>query len=174
MSDGAERRSLWAPWRIEYIRRAKDGADAGCFLCRAGATKGSSDENHRVVARGRFACALMNRYPYSPGHLLIAPYRHVGDLGALTVDERHEMLDLVVRSQAALRGAMAPHGFNFGCNLGRVAGAAIEDHVHFHVVPRWLGDTNFMPVLANTDCIPQALDETAKLLRQHWPKEAAT
>ncbi len=168
MDDPNESRPLWAPWRIEYIRRMKVGDETGCFMCRDGESPDEDTANY-VIARGRTCFVLLNRYPYNPGHLLVTPYRHVGDLDALTPAERTEMFELLIQGQTALKGAMQPHGFNMGCNLGQVAGAAVADHVHFHLVPRWAGDTNFMPILGKIDCIPQALAEAATALRQHWP-----
>jgi len=162
------KRPLWAPWRIEYLRRLQDGEDDECFLCRNASAK-TGDDQHFVIARGRWCYALLNRYPYNSGHLLIAPYRHLGDLPALRPSERHELFDFVTSAEIALRSALDPQGFNLGCNIGGVAGAALEGHVHFHLVPRWSGDTNFMPVVADVGCVPQALAETAALLRRHWP-----
>lgn len=113
---------------------------------------------------------MLNRYPYNTGHLLAAPYRHVGDLALLTREERTELLDLCATAEEALRRAMAPEAFNIGCNIGKAAGAGVADHLHMHIVPRWNGDNNFMPVLADIRCVPEALEATAELLKQHWPE----
>ena len=156
---------LWAPWRLEYVQ---GGADVdGCIFCAAAA-----DEGHDlVVRRGGHAYAIMNLYPYSNGHLMVAPYRHVAAPGHLDEAERAEMWALLDRSLGALTEVMAPHGFNAGINIGRVAGAGVEDHVHLHVVPRWNGDTNFMPVLADVRVMPQHLDATWQALRAAWPTD---
>ena len=113
---------------------------------------------------------MLNRYPYNTGHLLAAPYRHVADLAQLTREERLELLDLCAAAEETLRRAMAPEAFNIGCNIGKAAGAGVADHLHMHIVPRWNGDNNFMPVLADIRCVPEALEVTAELLRHHWPE----
>lgn len=158
-------RPLWAPWRMSFIAGPK--AD-GCFLCEKGTEAAAANLENLVVARGRTAYVLLNAFPYNSGHLLVAPYRHVPGLEDLTPEERAELMDLAVRAQEAMRRAMRPDGFNFGFNLGAAAGAGIPGHIHGHLVPRWIGDTNFMPVLGNTRVVPQALEETAELLRRHW------
>jgi ATP adenylyltransferase len=135
-------------------------------FCRA---PGLADEEGLVVHRGERAFVLLNRYPYASGHLMVAPYRHVGDFGALEDEEALEIQRLAATALAALGEAMAPHGFNLGWNLGRVAGAGIVDHVHQHVVPRWAGDTNFMPVLADLKVMPEALEATRRKLAEAWP-----
>ena len=150
---------LWAPWRMEYV---KNPNAAGCFLCAiAGEDR---DRDNLLLRRGRTCAVVLNRYPYSNGHLLVWPYRHVADLVQLTRDERLECMDLAAECVEALRKACRPHAFNVGLNLGRPAGAGLEDHLHLHVVPRWEGDTNFMPVLADTRVIPQSLTATWDLL----------
>lgn len=154
--------TLWAPWRMDYIRAP--GERDGCFLCRALA-EGADDREHHVVLRGPRCGALLNRYPYNNGHLLIAPNRHVAEPCDLDAAERLELMDLLDRAIALLRRAMRPDGFNAGLNLGRVAGAGLESHLHLHLVPRWNGDTNFMPVTAATKVIPQALDDLWAELR---------
>jgi ATP adenylyltransferase len=155
---------LWAPWRLEYVQ---GGADAGgCVFCDA-ADGGEREE--LVVHRGERAFVVMNLYPYSNGHLMAAPYRHVASPGDLDDGERAELWALLDRSVRALTAAMAPHGFNAGLNLGRVAGAGVEDHLHLHVVPRWNGDTNFMPVLADVKVMPEHITRTAEKLRAAWP-----
>jgi ATP adenylyltransferase len=159
--DGAGMNALWAPWRMEYILGPKDGE---CFLCAA--ASGGDDRAHRVVRRGAACFGLLNRYPYNNGHLLIAPYRHVRGLDELNDVERLELMNLADELVRALREAVRPDGFNLGLNLGKVAGAGLETHLHLHVVPRWNGDTNFMPIVAGTKVIPQALDELWERLRR--------
>ncbi len=150
---------LWAPWRIEYIRSDKKGR---CFICEA--AKGG-DEEHLVLARGERALVIMNRFPYNSGHVLVCPARHEADVCALGPEESEELWGLVQESVRALREKLAPDAFNIGLNLGKASGAGIEDHLHVHVVPRWEGDTNFMPVLDSTRVVPEALGETYALLR---------
>ncbi len=147
---------------MDYIRAPGDRD--GCFLCRALAS-GADDRTHHVVLRGKRCGALLNRYPYNNGHLLIAPVRHIAELRDLDAAERLELMDLLDRAIELLRCAMRPDGFNAGLNLGRVAGAGLESHLHLHLVPRWNGDTNFMPVTAATKVIPQALDDLWAELR---------
>ncbi|HKE98269.1 MAG TPA: HIT domain-containing protein [Actinomycetes bacterium] len=150
---------------MAYIRSAGGGADQGCIFCELPAA--GDDEGNLVLGRGRLTFALLNRYPYNPGHLMIAPFRHVGDLGELRADELAEAMAFAQAALAALRAASAPHGFNLGINLGEVAGAGIADHVHLHVVPRWGGDTNFMPIVGQTKVLPELLAETWASLRPH-------
>lgn len=158
-------RALWAPWRLEYVEQADELP--GCFICEAAA--GGDDERHLVVHRTERAVVLLNRYPYASGHLLVAPLRHVGELAGLGDDEALEVHRLAVAGLAALAAVFAPHGFNLGWNLGRVAGAGLVDHVHEHVVPRWAGDTSFMPVLADVKVLPEHLAETRRKLAAAWP-----
>jgi ATP adenylyltransferase len=155
---------LWAPWRGEYVESA--GRQDGCVLCRALA---AAEEESLVVRRGELAFAVLNRFPYSSGHLMLAPVRHVGALAELSADEAAALHALAVASIEALARVYAPGGFNIGWNLGRVAGAGIVDHVHEHVVPRWSGDTNFMPVLADVKVLPEHLVRTRRRLLAAWP-----
>ena len=111
---------------------------------------------------------ILNRYPYNSGHLMVVPYRHIGDIAELTAEERIELMDLTIKAKEVLKKVMNPEGFNIGFNLGLPAGAGVADHIHQHIVPRWNGDTNFMPVLGNTRVVPEALDATAELLRNAW------
>jgi len=153
---------LWAPWRLEYIVNERE---EGCIFCRF--PQENEDEKRLILCRGKHAYVIMNAFPYSNGHLLIPPYRHVADLGELSDEESLEMMQLSQKSCAALREVCRPDGFNLGINLGTAAGAGIADHLHIHIVPRWNGDTNFMPVLADVKVIPEALQETyAKLKTQ--------
>ena len=148
---------LWAPWRLEYVEHA-DELDR-CIFC--------EPEEELLVHRGEHSLVIMNKFPYSSGHLLVAPHRHLGDYGALTADEAAEVHALAARGIEALRAEYAPHGFNLGWNIGRVAGAGIEAHVHEHVVPRWNGDTSFMPVLGDVKVLPEHLLRTVERLRPH-------
>jgi ATP adenylyltransferase len=156
---------LWAPWRLEYIAQADE--QEGCVFCIEAAGALSQDESLRVH-EGDAAIALLNKFPYSSGHLMIAPRRHLGALGDLTDDEAVEIHRLAASAVDVLTRSYGPGGFNLGWNLGRVAGAGIADHVHLHVVPRWAGDTNFMPVLADVKVIPEHLLETRDRLREAW------
>ena len=157
-------RQLWAPWRLEYIQSADE--QQGCVFCRA-ASEG--DEDGLVVKRGELAFVLLNRFPYASGHVMIAPYRHVGAFGEVTDEEALEVHRLAAAALAALKEGMSPDGFNLGWNLGRVAGAGVVDHVHLHAVPRWSGDTNFMPVLADVKVLPEALAGARAKLAAAWP-----
>jgi len=152
-------RPLWAPWRIEYILSDKD---AECIFCAA--ARGEERHARWIVDRGERCFTILNTFPYAPGHLMVAPVRHVGELEELDDEEAAEILALTRRAVGALQTAMSPHGFNVGLNLGEVAGAGIADHLHLHVVPRWQGDNNFMPVLADTRVMPQALQATKSAL----------
>jgi ATP adenylyltransferase len=154
---------LHAPWRIEYILSPKTPpGDVSVFRQIADS---SDDEANLVITRARTCYALLNKHPYNGGHLMVVPYRQVPGLEELTDEEMLEMMQVARRCMGALRRTMKPDGFNLGLNLGRVAGAGIVEHVHLHVVPRWSGDTNFMPVIANTTVVPQALLEVAANLR---------
>jgi ATP adenylyltransferase len=150
---------------MEYIKQADE--DDGCVFCRA---VEASDEDGLVVHRGVRAFVLLNKFPYSSGHLMAASYRHVGDIADLDDDEVLELHRLAEGGMAALAEVYAPQGYNLGWNLGRIAGAGILDHVHLHVVPRWAGDTNFMPVLADVKVIPEHLVETRRRLADAWPR----
>jgi ATP adenylyltransferase len=146
---------LWAPWRLEYVQQAEELER--CIFC--------NPEPDLLVRDGDVALVVMNKYPYASGHLLVAPKRHTGDFGSLTPAEAVEVHRLASHGIDALLNEYHPHGFNLGWNLGRVAGAGIEDHVHLHVVPRWNGDTSFMPVLGDVKVLPEHLLETARRLR---------
>ncbi len=152
---------LFAPWRIRYILAPKY---EGCIFCSY--PKQNRDKENLLLYRGNKAFIIMNRYPYNPGHTLICPYRHVAELGELAVDEKVELIELIDLIIAAIRKEMNPHGFNVGLNIGSVAGAGMEEHLHFHVVPRWNGDTSFMPVLADVQVVPEALEETYDKLKK--------
>jgi ATP adenylyltransferase len=149
---------LWAPWRMSYIRGEDPGTQRACIFCLRDC--GAEDCQRLVLCRGEHACILMNRYPYSNGHLLVAPFRHTADLADLNDQEALEMHRLLVLAKEVLKECVAPQGFNVGMNLGQVAGAGVADHLHMHIVPRWQGDTNFMPVFADVRIIPEHLEET--------------
>jgi ATP adenylyltransferase len=159
--------TLHAPWRIEYILSPKPKLKEGLFTRIA---QSSDDIENLVVVRDRTCFALLNKYPYNGGHLMVVPYKEVPDLNGLTDEESADLWKLVRRCANALTAVMKPDGFNIGINLGKVAGAGIAEHLHIHVVPRWNGDTNFMPVIANTGVVPQALIEVAAKLRAELVK----
>jgi ATP adenylyltransferase len=153
--------NLWAPWRAEYILNTKKG---GCFLCQK--PKEDRDEENFILYRGKTNFIILNSYPYNPGHLLIAPYRHVDNLQKLTDEESKEHFALLKLSIKLLTKVTRPQGFNIGMNLGKVSGAGLDDHLHTHVVPRWLGDTNFMTVTSNTKVVSQGLADTYRNLKK--------
>jgi ATP adenylyltransferase len=170
---------LWAPWRLDYVTGQeaatappaaldwKNGADRDCFLCRAAATydvSAGADRLLLVAARNQQTIVVLNRYPYNNGHVLVAPQRHVSELGELNRDEHAECMEQLARLTRVYRERMNAEGFNIGLNLGRVAGAGLPGHLHWHLVPRWNGDTNFMPVMAGARVIPQSLDALWELL----------
>ncbi len=154
---------LHAPWRIEYILAPKPSLEEGSVFTRL--AQSNEDEAHHIICRQRTCFAMLNLYPYTGGHLMVIPYRRVAELAESMDEELLDLMKLVCRCQKALERTMRPDGFNIGVNLGRVAGAGVADHVHVHVVPRWNGDTNFMPVLAGTTVVPEALKDVAARLR---------
>ena len=153
---------LWSPWRGRFIRSSRK--DTGCLFCRVARSK--ADRRDLVLLRRPGALLMLNRYPYNPGHLMVAPARHVGRFAALRPLERDDLMDLLAVAERALRREYRPHGFNAGANLGRVAGAGFPGHLHLHLVPRWNGDTNFMPVIGATRVLPESLGETWIRLRR--------
>jgi ATP adenylyltransferase len=155
---------LWSPWRMDYIRRGSDADADGCIFCDLPAAGEEQDEANHLLARGQVSFVLLNAFPYNPGHLMAAPYRHVGNYEELTADELAEMMKFAGRAIRGMREESGPHGFNLGMNLGQVAGAGIADHLHLHLVPRWGGDTNFMPVVGQTKVLPELLNETYRRL----------
>jgi len=157
-------RQVWAPWRLEYVREA--GSAEGCVFCREAA--GELEAGSLVVRRGIRAVVLLNKFPYAPGHMMVAPVRHIPSLGELELDEAAEIHALTVQAIAALTGTSDPDGFNVGWNLGVVAGGSIAGHLHQHIVPRWRGDTNFMPVLADVKVLPEHLETTRTSLTAAW------
>ena len=146
---------VWAPWRVAYVRAAKP---TGCILCDK--PKQQKDAENYILYRGKLNFIMLNAYPYNPGHLMVVPFRHAAGLIDLTEKERNEHYALVCRGIEALTRAFNPAGYNIGSNLGKVAGAGIDDHFHSHIVPRWNGDTNFVPVLSDVRIVPQALQDT--------------
>jgi ATP adenylyltransferase len=175
---------LWAPWRLEYVTGGEPqvslpepltwlpNADKECFLCRAAAhydPNSSADRQLRVVVRSPSVVVVLNRYPYNNGHLLVSPLRHVGDLNDMTREENATCMDLLAKFTVIYRERLNAEGFNIGLNLGRVAGAGLPGHLHWHLVPRWAGDNNFMPVLAGVRVIPQSLDALWELLQSASP-----
>jgi ATP adenylyltransferase len=151
---------LWAPWRLEYVQGARSGECVFCLGSEA------DDAARLVLHRGRSCFIIMNIFPYSNGHLMVAPLRHLADLGELTADEAGELHRLTVACRDLLQATCRPEGFNIGINLGAAAGAGVRDHLHQHIVPRWSGDTNFMPVFADVRVIPQHLEATYRQLRE--------
>jgi len=151
---------IWAPWRIKYIQMEKP---QGCILCDK--PKENDDALNYILYRGKKNFIIMNCYPYNGGHLMVAPYRHIAGLEELTDEELHEHFETVRRSITVLKKVFKPDGFNTGMNIGRVAGAGIDGHIHTHIVPRWQGDTNFMPILGDTKVINEALTETYEKLK---------
>ena len=156
---------LHAPWRIDYILAPKEPLPEGGESIFTRMARANDDVAHLIIHRGKSCFAVMNRYPYNGGHVMTVPYKQVRDLNGLNADEITELMLLTRRCQNAIQAAMNPDGFNVGINLGRVAGAGIVEHLHIHIVPRWNGDTNFMPVLGQTSVVPEALEETAEKLR---------
>ena len=158
-----ERKNLWAPWRSKYVQGLNEKSD--CFICH-NLENPQDDDKNLVLWRTEKSIAILNRFPYNNGHLLIAPARHIGELAKTNEEELLEMFKLIRESQKALSLAIKPHGFNVGMNFGRGGGAGLPGHLHIHVVPRWDGDTNFMNVCSDTDIISQSLIELLELLKQ--------
>lgn len=152
---------LWAPWRNEYIRGNKIKE---CFFCKM--IKENNDQNNYIIYRGKFNFVVLNKYPYSPGHIMVVPYAHISNLSELRDESALELFNLTNKSIDWLKKAFEPQGFNLGVNLGKISGAGVEDHIHLHIVPRWTGDSNFMTVIGNTRVISEALDETFKKLKE--------
>jgi ATP adenylyltransferase len=156
---------LWAPWRMQYISKGDESATAGgCIFCVFPSE--NNDEERLILFRGERAFIILNAYPYSNGHLMVTPYRHTANLDDLEDAEMLEMMTLTRQGVNQLKKAFKPDGFNIGMNMGRVAGAGIADHVHIHIVPRWSGDTNFMPVLGDVRVIPESLAAVYRRLKE--------
>ena len=156
--------TLYAPWRLDYIKAVADGPKE-CFLC-ALAKAPEKDDAHYVLARTAHSVLLLNKFPYVNGHLLVAPYRHVATLEECTSEERADIMEQLVLGQKLLTRAMNPQGFNLGVNIGKCSGAGVPGHIHAHIVPRWNGDINFMSIIGNVRIIPQALEEAFRLLKE--------
>lgn len=159
----------WTPWRSQYIKR-DDTADTGCALCHA--HQAGDDARLLVLYRGEYCYVLMNLYPYNPGHLMTIPYEHTAAFDSLPGPASAELMQLAQLSTRILTEAMRPQGFNLGMNLGRVGGAGIDEHLHLHVVPRWSGDTNFMPLIGGVKLVPEAIDDTYAVLRPLFEQAA--
>ena len=151
---------IWAPWRMEYIQAKKP---EGCILCEV--YQQNKDQANYILYRGELNYVILNSYPYNPGHLMIVPFRHVASPEELTAEELNEHGDIIKRYIGILRRILGPAGFNIGMNLGKVAGAGIAEHCHSHIVPRWQGDTNYMPVVSSTRVVPEALAVTYQKLQ---------
>ena len=156
---------MWAPWRMEFIRSI--GEEDGCFLCKASEAGEDAKDSLLICQRGK-ALAMLNRWPYGNGHILVAPVAHKAELEELDDAEMLDVFTLIRDMKLCLGATMAPHGFNVGINLGRIAGAGLPEHLHVHIVPRWQGDTNFMAVVGGAKVIPQALSDARALLRAAW------
>jgi len=155
---------LWNPWRFEYVKSAIKPQKT-CIFC---TLPKRDDQEALILYRGEHAYIALNAYPYSSGHLMVIPYRHVKSIEDLEVSELSELTNLIVKSIRVLRRAFNPDGFNIGMNIGRAAGAGVEDHVHVHIVPRWFGDANFMAIISSTKTLPLSLDEAYRILRRSW------
>jgi ATP adenylyltransferase len=153
---------IWAPWRLEYVKDASKDVEEDCIFCAKPAQE--SDEENLIVHRGERCFVILNKFPYTNGHLMVAPYEHLAALPDIDQDTVAEMMALAQRGMRILESQYSPHGYNVGFNQGRVAGAGVEHHIHMHVVPRWGGDTNFMPVLADTRVMPQSLEDSYEAL----------
>jgi ATP adenylyltransferase len=167
MTKREENGILWAPWRMEYILSDKEGE---CLFCAK--PQLDDDKNALILHRSSHSFVMMNRYPYNNGHLLVAPFRHLSQIEDLSPDEVGDLFRLVQLSVRVIKEKLQPHGLNLGMNIGAVAGAGVKDHVHLHVVPRWTGDTSFMPVVASTSVMPQALEETYAQLREGFDERS--
>jgi ATP adenylyltransferase len=157
---------IWAPWRLSYVKDASKDKESECIFCAA--LDAEDDEANLIVRRGERCFVILNKFPYTNGHLMVAPYEHVAQLQALDEETLAEMMALAQRGMSALESSYAPHGYNVGFNQGRVAGAGVEHHIHMHVVPRWGGDTNFMPVLGDTRVMNQTLEDSYATLKGAW------
>jgi ATP adenylyltransferase len=160
---------LWAPWRMQYIN--DNQTECGCIFCVK--PPEDRDEENLIIFRGERSFIMLNAFPYNNGHLLVAPYRHIADLSLLDEEEQADLMKLTTLGCDLLKATCFPHGFNVGMNLGQVAGAGIADHLHMHIVPRWSGDTNFMPVVSDTKVLPQALSATYNALKAEIDKRGS-
>ena len=155
---------IWAPWRLDYVKDASKDSEDACIFCAKPGEGPEGDRENLIVHRGECCFVILNKFPYTNGHLMVAPYEHVGSLPALDPETVAEMMALAQRAMTILEATYSPHGYNVGFNQGRVAGAGVEHHIHMHVVPRWGGDTNFMPVLADTRVMAQTLEQSYEAL----------
>jgi ATP adenylyltransferase len=159
-------KQIWSPWRLEYFEESQKSNNKSkkpkCFLC----VKNSKTSNNFVLFRGKYSYIMLNRYPYNSGHLMVVPLRHIGAIEKLTAQETSEMFSLVQKSVVVLKKVFKPDGFNIGANIGKVAGAGVPGHIHLHVVPRWSGDTNFMPVVGDTKIINDSLNRVYNKLKK--------
>ncbi|MCF7874969.1 MAG: HIT domain-containing protein [Candidatus Omnitrophica bacterium] len=152
---------LWAPWRIKYVSQKKD---SGCLFCKI--NKQKKDKKNHIILRSLHCFVVLNRYPYNNGHLLVTPYRHTSDFEKLKKEEIFDIYKVMIKIKKMVKKVLQPDGFNLGLNIGETAGAGITEHLHFHLVPRWRGDTNFMPVLSETKIISQSLDDLYNKLKK--------
>jgi ATP adenylyltransferase len=164
----------FTPWRLNYIKRDERPGDSGCVFCAIGAATANQDAENLLLLRGERCYVVLNRFPYNAAHLMVLPFAHTADLVGLDETTANELFTLTRRTVALLTEAYQPHGFNIGMNLGRTAGAGIAEHLHMHIVPRWQGDTNFMPVVGGTKLIPEDLGATYKRLRPLFQGGAAS
>jgi ATP adenylyltransferase len=155
---------LWSPWRMKYIMNNERGAE--CIFCTA--VNSIQDEENLILYRGKYSFVMMNRFPYTSGHIMVVPYEHKAVIKAFSEEILTEIMKLIARAEQVLDNVYEPEGYNVGANVGAAAGAGIADHLHFHIVPRWAGDTNFMSTLANTRVLPEALGETYHRLFKAW------
>ena len=155
---------LFTPWRMKYLKSNKK--EEGCVFCSA--IEQNEDQKNLVIHRGEYSFVILNRYPYTSGHLMVIPYSHVEQLSELDPVTRAEMMELVNKASEVVKEVYKPEGFNIGINMGSAAGAGIAAHIHIHVVPRWFGDTNFIPVIGDTRLIPEELDDTYKHIKEVW------
>lgn len=164
--------TLYSPWRTEFMTsheqstKPDDGSEEHCIFCRF--PKENEDEKRYILEHGKYSYVIMNLYPYNPGHLLVIPYRHNHDYNTMTPEEFAEVMRFTQKGTAVLTELMHPHGFNIGMNVGKTAGAGIDSHLHMHVVPRWEGDTNFMPVFGGARVLSQSLPDTYKMIKKAW------
>jgi len=155
---------IWAPWRLKYVKDASKDVEEECIFCTFPGEDAGSDEANLIVHRGERCFVILNKFPYTNGHLMVAPFEHVASLPDVESETVAEMMGLAQQAMRILESTYSPHGYNVGINQGRVAGAGVEHHIHMHVVPRWGGDTNFMPVLADTRVMPQTLEQSYEAL----------
>jgi ATP adenylyltransferase len=154
---------IWAPWRLAYVKDASKDNEEECIFCAKPAQ--DDDERNLIVHRGERSFVILNLYPYTNGHLMVAPFEHLARLQDLTPETLAEMMTLAQRAMSRLESVYEPHGYNVGFNQGRIAGAGVEHHIHMHVVPRWAGDNNFMPVIADTKVMPQTIEQSYSVLK---------